>query len=69
MMWKVPSVRDDVEYLKSLEELKTLSVLIKDQENITLSHNLLIQFYKDKKRYKKALEIAEEFLQEKKISI
>jgi len=69
MMWKNTEVRDDESYLECLTELKELSVKIKDQENIALTHNLLILFYKEKKRYKRALEVAEEFLQEKKIGL
>lgn len=67
--WHFPEFRNEEEYLPSIVELVEEGKRSMDQEVITLSHNLYIIYYKEKHRYKKALEIVEEFLQLKKIYI
>ena len=69
MMWVDEEIRDDIDYVDSLNKLADLSVEANDQEIIGLTHNLLISFYREKRKYKKALEIADTFLLHKKIHI
>lgn len=60
-------VGDD--YLEAIEELIIESKKANDQEAITFSYNLLIIYYKDKRSYKKALDVVEEFLHLKRLFI
>ncbi len=69
MMWINIEVRNDEEYVDSLNQLVKLSIAANDQEIIGVAHNLLIMFYREKRRYKRALEIAETLLIHKKIHI
>lgn len=68
-LWHFPEFRKDDDYLASVVELIEEGKKSMDQEVITLSHNLHIIYYKEKRSYKKALDIVEEFLQLKKIYI
>ena len=68
-LWHFPKERSDEEYLQAIIELVEEGKRSMDQEVITLSHNLHIIYYKEKRSYKKALDIVEEFLQLKKIYI
>jgi transcriptional regulator with XRE-family HTH domain len=68
MKWQNKEYRDD-SYMLEIEDLKKLAVTGNDQEIIGLSYNLLIEFYKENRKYKKSLEIAEELLTLKKIHI
>ncbi len=69
MMWVNKDVRVDKEYIESLNQLSELSINSNDQEYIGLSHNLLIDYYRENRKYKKALEIADELLLLKKIHL
>lgn len=69
MMWTDLEIRDDTEYVNGLNELINTSIEIHDQEVIGLTHNLLIDFYREKRKYKKALEIADSLLMHKKIHL
>ena len=69
MMWVNKDVRVDKEYIDSLNQLSELSINSNDQEYIGLSHNLLIDYYRENRKYKKALEIADELLLLKKIHL
>ncbi|KFZ26159.1 MAG: DNA-binding transcriptional repressor PuuR [Candidatus Izimaplasma bacterium HR2] len=69
MMWVNKDVRVDKEYVDSLNQLSELSINSNDQEYIGLSHNLLIDYYRENRKYKKALEIADELLLLKKIHL
>lgn len=68
MKWQNKSYRDE-DYVSDIESLKDLAVVGNDQELIGLTYNLLIQYYKEDRKYKKALEISEELLEHKKIHI
>ena len=69
MMWVKKEIRDDKEYIESLNKLAELAIEVNDQEIIGLTHNLLIIFYREKRKYKKALEITDNLLRHKKIHI
>ena len=69
MLWIHEGIRDDVEYVDSLNELTQIAVEANNQEIIGLAHNLLIIFYREKRKYKKALEVADQLLMLKKIHI
>ena len=69
MMWINKDIRVDDEYIDSLYKLAELSVLANDQEIIGLTHNLLIIYYREHRKYKKALEITDDLLMHKKIHI
>jgi len=68
MKWQNKEYRDEL-YLTEIYDLKDQAVLGNDQELIGLTFNLLIEYYKDDRKYKKALEISEELLKLKKIHI
>jgi len=68
-MSKVESLYNKEEYIAKTEELVRIAKETNDQEMIGLSHNYLIMHYHEQRSYKKALEIAEELLQLKKIRI
>jgi len=68
MKWQNKEYRDD-SYLLEIDELKVLAVEGNDQELIGLSYNLLIEYHKENRKYKKALEVSEELLKYKKIHI
>ncbi|AIO19583.1 helix-turn-helix protein [Candidatus Izimaplasma bacterium HR1] len=68
MKWQNKDYRDDT-YISEINELKTHSVKGNSQELIGLTYNLLIEYYKEDRKYKKALEISEELLKLKKIHI
>lgn len=57
------------EYLSDLEALTEEAVQSMDQELITLSYNLQIVFYKQARKYKKALDVVDKFLHLKKLYI
>ncbi len=59
----------DETYLPEIIELKDLSINGNDQEIIGLTMNILIEYYKEDRKYKKALEYSEELLNHKKIHI
>jgi hypothetical protein len=69
MLWKNPEMDKDDDYINSLHKLADLSVKANYQEFVGLTYNLLIIFYREKRKYKKALEIADEFLLHKRIHI
>jgi len=69
MLWKNPDMDKDDEYIKSLHKLADLSVEANYQEYVGLTYNLLIMYYRERRKYKKALEIADEFLLNKRIHI
>jgi len=68
-MSKLPSLFDQNTYLKLLRWLVDFSTTYNDQEMITLSYNYLISFYHGERKYKKALDLAENLLHFKKIRI
>ncbi len=68
MKWQNKEYRDE-NYVLEIEKLKGLAVKGNDQELIGLTYNLLMQYYKEDRKYKKALEISEELLMLKKIHI
>lgn len=68
MKWQNKEYRDE-SYILEINELKELAVMGNDQELIGLSYNLLIEYHKENRKYKKALEISEELLKLKKIHI
>ena len=68
-MWHFDEMRNDEEYESAIIELIKEGRECMDQEVITLAYNLHIIYYKEKRSYKKALEIVDEFLQLKKIYI
>ena len=68
MKWQNKDYRDEA-YVNEIEELKSLAVKGNDQELIGLTYNLLILYYKEDRKYKKALEVSEELLVHKKIHI
>ena len=68
MKWQQKDYRDDL-YVSEIIELKNRVVIGNDQELIGLTYNLLIEYYKEDRKYKKSLEMAEELLKLKKIHI
>jgi transcriptional regulator with XRE-family HTH domain len=68
MKWQKKEYRDDL-YISEIDNLKDLAVRGNDQELIGLTYNLLIEYYKENRKYKKALQISEELLKLKKIHI
>lgn len=68
-MWHFEEKRNDEEFISAVNELIVEGRRSMDQEVITLAYNLNIIYFKNKRSYKKALEIVEEFLHLKKIYI
>jgi transcriptional regulator with XRE-family HTH domain len=68
-MSKVESLYEEDKYIENIEYLTKLATTNNDQEMIGLSYNYLIMHYHEKRKYKKALELAETLLHFKKIRI
>ena len=68
-MSKIESIYDKEMYFKYITRLCELSKANNDQEMIGIAYNYLIMYYHEDRRYKKALEIAENLLRLKKIRI
>ncbi len=66
-MYKVPSLMDEDKYLESLTKMVDDAVENNDQEIIGLGFNYLFEYYSSKRQYKKATDVAKEFLQHKRI--
>ncbi len=67
IMHKVPALYDEDEYLEIVNFLCKKSVENNDQDIIGISYNYLLDYYHRKRQYKKAMEVAEEFLHNKRI--
>lgn len=66
-MHKIPALYDEEEYLETVNELCDRAVENNDQDVIGIAYNYLLDFYHTKRQYKKAMEVAESFLQHKRI--
>lgn len=66
-MHKVPSLYDEQVYLEYIEYLCKKSVQNNDQDIIGIAYNYLLEYYYSHRQYKKASEVAFEFLHHKKI--
>jgi len=67
VMYKIPDMYDDEIYLEYVTFLCEKSVENNDQDIIGIAYNHLLEYYYSKRQYKKASEVAFEFLQNKRI--
>lgn len=66
-MYKVPELYDEEVYLSTIEYLCEKAVENNDQDIIGIAYNYLLEYYYSKRQYKKATEVAQEFLHHKRI--
>ncbi|MCF7926875.1 MAG: helix-turn-helix transcriptional regulator [Candidatus Izimaplasma sp.] len=67
--WVVEKLSENKQYLKSLKTACNFAVEENDQELIGITYNLRIYYYKRKRHYKKAVELAKKFGIHKKLHI
>ena len=66
-MYKVPSLMNEEKYITIANKLVEDAIERNDQEFIGLAYNYIFEFYYSKRQYKKATDVAQNFLQHKKL--